>query len=234
MSTRSQRGTCLGMVMLTLASTVGGCGNGGAVGLAAARARCNESRMAGSGVPLTDADWEHLVATHTEARDEGLSRNNAITFGNRNRSLPHFVRVGRSVGNPMKEGCRRSRHVLGVGSRRNSSGRCGRRLRPESPSWSSGFGNWKRSSSKTRRTRLGHLRAIHRRRSSVPANRRPGACRADSRGIRVMLGLAFRPSGSTRLCITGLRPASDATGRCPKPRKTMIPNRPGIKWRKCR
>ncbi len=63
-------------LLLVLTLTVCGCGSGGAVGLAAARARCNESS------PLTDAEWNDLVATHTEARDEGVSRDFAIAFGN--------------------------------------------------------------------------------------------------------------------------------------------------------
>jgi len=65
---------------LTLA--ICGCGNGGALGLAAARVRCGESRLAGTGVAMTDNEWDALVATHTQARDDGLSREDAVTFGN--------------------------------------------------------------------------------------------------------------------------------------------------------
>ena len=56
--------------------TVCGCGNGGPFGLAAARARCNESS------PITDDEWDDLVATHQRALDEGVSREFAIAFGN--------------------------------------------------------------------------------------------------------------------------------------------------------
>lgn len=134
----------------------------------------------------------------------------------------------------MKYRCRRSRNVRGVGSGMKSSGRCGRLLRPESPSWSSAFGTSKRSSSKTRRTPLGRLRAIHRRRPSVQANRRPGANRADSPVIRVIRALVFHSVGSTRPCTIGPPRVSVAKERCRKRPKPAIPNRRGIKWWKCR
>ena len=82
MSIRSNHCTWLGIAMLALSATVCGCGNGGAFGLAGARAKCNESRLAGSGMPMTDAEWDDLVATHQRALDEGVSREFAIAFGN--------------------------------------------------------------------------------------------------------------------------------------------------------
>lgn len=54
----------------------------GTSGLDAARARCNESSLAGSGTPMTNAEWDDLVVMHERARDEGVSRDFAIAFGN--------------------------------------------------------------------------------------------------------------------------------------------------------
>lgn len=82
MSIRSNHCTWLGIAMPALSATICGCGNGGVLGLAGARAKCNESRLAGSGMPMTDAEWENLVATHQRALDEGVSREFAIAFGN--------------------------------------------------------------------------------------------------------------------------------------------------------
>ena len=69
-------------LLLVLVLTVCGCGSGGTLGLAGARARCNESKQAGSGRPITESEWEDLVATHERARDEGVSREFAIGFAN--------------------------------------------------------------------------------------------------------------------------------------------------------
>lgn len=70
-------------LFLILALSVCGCGTGlGKTSLAEAKARCNESRLAGTGNPMTDAEWDNLVATHERARDTGLSYDDAITFGN--------------------------------------------------------------------------------------------------------------------------------------------------------
>ena len=74
-------------LLLVLVLTVCGCTDVdesilGMSDLDAARAVCNESSLAGSGTPLTDAEWDDLVASVERARDEGVSRDFVVAFGN--------------------------------------------------------------------------------------------------------------------------------------------------------
>ncbi len=92
-------------LFLILVMSICGCDSDGALALgssslAGARALCNESSLTNTGRPMTEAEWDNLVATHEETRDMGLSRNNAFTLGNL------------TCGNPLNEVCFRCNEAL--------------------------------------------------------------------------------------------------------------------------
>ena len=58
-----------------------GCGNSGVIGLATAKVLCNESKLAGSGRSMTEAEWGILVENTQQAFDTGASRELASSVG---------------------------------------------------------------------------------------------------------------------------------------------------------